>query len=1212
MVAGLAATLAAGPWPALGAASLGWRAPLVLAGTVLAWRRLGWRSLALAIPAALAVGVDATLSARHGDAVVASRVSVEVAAMQRGLGAVAEAEPLRHLLSSGGGEAEPEAPFGILEEVAPGLPLRLDALVMIDERGQPIGWVGERSRLPLRLRPLGDRTVSVEPGVGAVWLWWREPVFEAGRPVGALLAGSRLPEEGGRRLLGVWAGRAARALPVLQGGQPIGDPTGARLLGAEVLPDSPALWSAGGLAAMLGAVLLALVVTGREREVLALGSLLAALLLPWPSAAWRAATALAGLAVLARWLPSRWPFRVPAVLALGGLGWVAAGLVGELGVNVVPNDLLAPGLLRFAVMMAATLLLWAIPPAGGRLPGPVRLLCWLPLAMGVLRGDPGLLGIGLAVAFLGGFRGRSAFLAAVAAAMVLVGSEDAARSRELVGRTEATLARLDKAEAPARAVLARPPEAALVALVRLQAGERQVVLGRLAQWLEVEEVLPGASLVLVDPGGSAAATWGDVAQSTLPPASVLAARQLPGGWQLVLRTPAPPHDLVAALGAAGIDGPLAVFDRAGEAVGRGGTFRPLSPGRVGNALAAGRSWGTIGVGEREYRAYLRSRGDVVLAVPWIRRPPAESALAVGALGLWVAIPLVIWERRRRFGAWWARRHTVAGRVQALTVLAAVAPVVVLANLLPQQWTRQRERGRLEVARAIGGPISDTGADRDLSWLVRQRGAIVAIYRGGVLAWCTRPDLASAGVVPLMPPAGAFVRAVRGWREPVLVGSSGTDIFAPTRMAGEPAVVGVLGLRVAGLASGPSPGEWFAVMGVLALLLALGGAERLGERLTGPLSELVEAARRLQKGEPVPELTVGGEEDVAALGRAFLAMAETVQRREEELRNERDLLERVLGTLSAAVVVANQRGAVELANPAGRLLLGESDQVAALTDSFGSEMAALTARAASGQTVRASLRPASEPDAVWQATAQPLTGAVGRVLLVMEDVSVVARAQRLASLAEAARIVAHEVKNPLTPIRLWAEELLAAIERGPQATVDVARTAAEQILERVSHLREVAQGFSNLAALEHWRPESVRLEAVMDELAAEYAVLAQRGVRLDIAAAGDAHVTVDPTWLRRALRHLLENSVRAIGEREGFVTLGVESDGGAITVVARDSGGGVAEAQLDRLFEPHFSTTSGGSGLGLAMVQRIMARAGGHVVARNAEGGLEIRLVFPRT
>lgn len=1195
----------------LGALSLVWRAPLAAAGLLFARRRLGWRVLAVALPAALALVIDAGLPSRRDPAAVASRLSSEIAAMQEALGSVAEGEGLRHFLSSGGGEAEPETPFRLLDRVAPRLPILPDALVMIDERGQPVGWTGAASRLPVRLRPLGDRTVVVEPSVSAVWLWWREPVFETGRPVGALLAGRRLPEDGDRRLLGIWAGRAAAARPTLQGGEGVTAPPGVRLLGVEVVASRPVLWSAGGLAAVLGAALLALSTAGHQRVGLVLVALLGALLLPWPSPAWRAVMALAALAVATRALPARWPFRVGAAAVAGALSWAASGLIDELGVDVVPQDLLAPGLLRWAVVCAATLFLWAVPPAGQGLPGPVRLLCWLPLALGVVRADPLLLGVGVTVAVLGGIRGRHAFLAAVAAAAVLVGGEEAARARALVGTTEATLARLDGAEAPARAVLARPPEAALLALVRLQAGERQVVLGRLAEWLELAEVLPGVSLVLVDPGGAAAATWGEITGGAIGIARELAVRPLPGGWGLSLRTPSPPHDVLAALSAAGIDGPVAMFDRAGEAVGHGATFRPLSPARVGAALGSGKSWATVGVGEREFRSYLRARGDGVLAVPWVRRASSETVLAIAALGLWVAIPLVAWEQRQRFRAWWSRRHTFGGRVQALTVLAAVAPVLVLAYLLPQQWARQRERGRLEVARAIGGPISASGADRDLGWLVRESGAMVATYRAGVLVWCTRPDLAVTGELPSMPPADSFVRAVRGWREPVLVDGPEPGIYAPTVMGGQPAVVGVLGLRVAGLSQGPSPGEWFAVMGVLATLLALGGAERLGERLTGPLEQLVDAARRLERGERVPGLVVGGEEDVAALGRAFVAMADTVQRREEELRRERDLLERVLGTLSAAVVVADRGGAVELANPAGRRLLAGADRVGALTWKFGAEMAALTTRAAAGETGAAALHPASEPDAVWQATAQPLAGAVGRLLLVMEDVSVVARAQRLASVAEAARIVAHEVKNPLTPIRLWAEELLAATERGPAATVEVARVAAEQILERVAHLREVAQGFSNLAALEHWQPEPVALGAVLAELTAEYAVLAQRGIAVEIDAADAVVVSVDPTWLRRALRHLLENSVRAIGDREGRLTLRVEPSESEVAVVVRDTGGGVAETQLSRLFEPHFSTTSGGSGLGLAMVRRIMERAGGRAEARNADEGLEIRLVFPR-
>jgi signal transduction histidine kinase len=230
---------------------------------------------------------------------------------------------------------------------------------------------------------------------------------------------------------------------------------------------------------------------------------------------------------------------------------------------------------------------------------------------------------------------------------------------------------------------------------------------------------------------------------------------------------------------------------------------------------------------------------------------------------------------------------------------------------------------------------------------------------------------------------------------------------------------------------------------------------------------------------------------------------------------------------------------------------------------------------------------------------------------MEDLSEVARAERLASLAELARIVAHEIKNPLTPIRLWAEELAAAIERSTDDVVAVARVASVQILDRVAHLREVAQGFSNLVAMEHWEPQRVLLLEMARGVVGEYGVLAKRGVEVVVRGTGTAAVLADPRWLRRALRHLLENSARALSTRGGWVEVSTMDSGTEVILAVRDNGGGVPEENLGRLFEPHFSTTSEGSGLGLAVVHRVVARAGGRVAASNIEHGLEVRLRFPR-
>ena len=638
-------------------------------------------------------------------------------------------------------------------------------------------------------------------------------------------------------------------------------------------------------------------------------------------------------------------------------------------------------------------------------------------------------------------------------------------------------------------------------------------------------------------------------------------------------------------------------------------FRPLSPYVVGKALADGRSWGRVTVGEREFVAYFRARRDSVLVVPWIRPAVADEGLQIATLTLWGLFPLTVWERRRRWRNWWARRRTFAGRVRLLAVATAVLPVLLLGQFVPQQWSRQRAKASLELGRGISQLVASAHGEEGLSLLVREMGGAVAVYRSGRLANSTRMDLVAVGRIPGLPPAEAYVRSVRGWREPVIVGGEETDVFAPLRDGDEPVVVAVMGLRLETLGHSPSPGEWFVVTGILAMMVAFATAERLGRRLARPLGRLVGAAHRLQRGEPVGELETGGDEDVRALGNAFVTMAREVHRREVELRREKDLLESVLGTLSAAVLVADSAGNIELANAAARTVLSGEERLAGLVSRFSLQIGELVARAARGERAEEGVHPLGSPESLWRVTVLPLATGGGRVLVVMEDLSELARAERLSSLAELARIAAHEVKNPLTPIRLWAEELKAALERGPQAVVEIAGLAAQQILERVEHLREVAQSFSNLVALEHWEPSPIALARLAEEVVAEYGVLAQRGIAVRLEAE-DAEVTADPQWVRRALRHLLENSVRVLGDRRGAILVAVRRSAHGVLLSVRDTGGGVPTELLGRLFEPHFSTTSEGSGLGLAVVQRVAARAGGSVEAANVGGGLEVRLRFP--
>jgi signal transduction histidine kinase len=1139
---------------------------------------------------------------------VAELTSRQVTSVQARLGELAASAELAQVLAGAGGEASPEEAFTAARRMASELPIRVDSLVVVNERGRPVAWTGPSPRLPLRLRPLGDRMAVAETGVGETWLWWREAVFDSGRAVGGVLAAARMPAGGARRVLGVWAGRAAVAAP-----EPVGAgvvlASGSALLRVGVRPATPVAGSQPGWAGVLALVVVACSLGSGLRLAAVAASLPAMLLLGWLGPAWWLVAVLAGLALGVSW---SWARRVPAVvpgLALGGLTWVLPGLLVALDVAPGPDTLLWPGALRWALILSMVVLLRAMGRAGTGLPLPLRLLAWVPLVVGVAQSEPWLVAPGVVLAVWPGGAGRRLLLSAALAGCVVMTSDEVARRQELVTVVDTTLARLDGAASTARSVLARLAEEKLVGMARQDVGERLVILGQEVVAAGLARELPGVAVEVLEPSGVPAAVWGDATWPDEGDPRELAGRALAHGWRVRITRPPEPHDLLAGLTEAGLDLPVAVFDRAGSPVGRGATFRPLSPARVGAALAAGRSWGKVGVGERVLPSYLRARGEGVVAAPWVRLPITGRALQVAALVLWGALPLGAWQGRRRWRRWWQQRATFLGRLRVLLAATTVLPVLLLAQVLPAQWARQHERAQMELGRAVSRSLATPGREERMAWLVREMGGTLAIFRSGALVSSTRPDLAALGRVPLLPPAEAFTRAVRGWREPVVQSGSTTSVFAPLQAAGEPVVVAALELRVSGLSGRPTPMEWFVITGVLALGAALLTADRLGRRLARPLRRLVGAARRLEHGQEVPPLRPGSDEDLGALGRAFTTMAAGVKRREEELRGERDLRERVLDTLSAAVAVVDGEGRVALANPAARRLLGEAPDTRGLDPFLSAPLGELTRRLEAGSVIEEVVQPRSRPEARWRSTLVPLAGSAGRVLVVLEDLSEVARAERLSSLAELARIAAHEVKNPLTPIRLWAEELQAAIGRGPDQVVAIAGVAAGQILERVEHLREVAQGFGNLVALEQWEPSVFDLVVVARKVVDEYRVLPSRGIALGVR--GEAGlVRADVRWVERALRHLLENSVRVLGTGGGTVTLSVDSDDREVVLTVRDSGGGVPPEQLGRLFEPHFSTTSEGSGMGLAVVARVLARAGGSAEARNGAEGLEVRLQFP--
>jgi nitrogen fixation/metabolism regulation signal transduction histidine kinase len=405
-------------------------------------------------------------------------------------------------------------------------------------------------------------------------------------------------------------------------------------------------------------------------------------------------------------------------------------------------------------------------------------------------------------------------------------------------------------------------------------------------------------------------------------------------------------------------------------------------------------------------------------------------------------------------------------------------------------------------------------------------------------------------------------------------------------------------------------DWLLTGALLSALFALVLTTRVEGRLSSSLRQLVAQSRRLLDGEPVGPLQRPKETDLAEVLDAVRSMNETVQQREHSLRHQEELLRITLKTLEQAVVVLEPDGTERFANPAALELENEFGGL------FLERLHEAVEEASIGGTASKTVQPVPGRDLTWSigVAGVPFPDGARGLVAVVDDVTDLVRADRVRQLNQLARIVAHEVKNPLTPVRLWVQELQTAMNRGDPELESLLDEACREISTQVDRLQETANSFSNLVALERWEPEPVDLDEIIADTLAGLGVLERRGIRIGSTseAAVPPVVMGDRQWIRRAVSNLVQNSLDALAGEPGGVEVTVRSSGEFVTLIVEDTGGGVPDERLSELFSPHFSTTTAGSGLGLALVHQVVIRCHGRVSAANGERGLKVRLEFPST
>ncbi len=421
--------------------------------------------------------------------------------------------------------------------------------------------------------------------------------------------------------------------------------------------------------------------------------------------------------------------------------------------------------------------------------------------------------------------------------------------------------------------------------------------------------------------------------------------------------------------------------------------------------------------------------------------------------------------------------------------------------------------------------------------------------------------------------------------------------------------------------------------LLALFSALGLAVVLSEQVSGPLGLLAEGTRAVAQGDFSRRHPVQSRDELGVLTESFNTMtAQLAEARQnaEESRNAIETtnayLESILANLSAGVLAFDSAFRMRTANPSAAVILQQP--LADLIDVPLSDwVRRLPPLAGFAELVAEGFRSGREGQ--WQRQAEVTVSNHTRVLLmrgsrlpgepvagsvvVFDDVTELAEAQRDAAWAEVARRLAHEIKNPLTPIQLAAERLAVKLggKLGAPADEEALARATQTIVAQVSAMKHMVDDFSIYARQSRpGRMQPVDINALLLDVLGLYENLRPH-VSLELAA-GDPVVQGEPTRLRQVIHNLLQNAIDAQAESsDPAYDIGLKVRGDELALSIGDRGGGFSEDVVRRAFEPYVTTKAKGTGLGLAIVKKIAEEHHGRVTIENrSPQGAVVTLYLP--
>jgi two-component system nitrogen regulation sensor histidine kinase NtrY len=425
----------------------------------------------------------------------------------------------------------------------------------------------------------------------------------------------------------------------------------------------------------------------------------------------------------------------------------------------------------------------------------------------------------------------------------------------------------------------------------------------------------------------------------------------------------------------------------------------------------------------------------------------------------------------------------------------------------------------------------------------------------------------------------------------------------------------------------------SIVTLVIIFLAIWFGLTLAKGITGPVQDLVLATNRVTQGDLDSSIDIEADDEIGTLVKSFNLMTKDLKKSKNSLEEanvhlerRRKYMETVLRNVSAGVVSVNKEGMITTVNRAAEKMFDiKAEKVLfqnyrdlmipehiSLVDEFLQEMKEKNESSLEKQ-LEIMLKDKALTVLLTITTIQDEEGNDSGIVVVFEDLTLLQKAERAAAWREVARRMAHEIKNPLTPVQLSAQRLQRKYEDKLGEEGSVFKECTQTIIDQVEVLKNLVNEFSRYARMPVTSPTLNDLNAVVADTVSLFQD-AHKDINFELNTAEELpRFDLDAEQINRVMINLLDNAVAAINKKNGRITVTVSYDEQhrRANVAVADDGPGVPSSYKRKVFEPYFSTKKSGTGLGLAIVSSIISDHHGQVsVADNDPTGTIVSFQLP--